>query len=224
MNVPRQALVIFSGGADSTICLHWAMENFDNVQAITFNYGQRHHVELLAAEAICSRLKIPQKLVPINSFKALGGNALVDENIKISTQGQQLPSTFVPGRNLIFITLAAAWAWQIGAQHLVTGVCQTDFSGYPDCRANTMEALQNSINLGMESNMTIHTPLMHLTKAQSIQMAQKIPGTLESLAFSHTCYEGRTPPCGCCPSCLLRAKGFAEIGLADPLLVRHGLS
>jgi 7-cyano-7-deazaguanine synthase len=222
-SILSHALVVHSGGADSTICLHWALKNFEKVEAISFDYGQRHHIELEAAATICKRLGIPHKVVGIDSFKALGGNALVDAKIQIEHRAKQLPSTFVPGRNLIFMTLAAAWAWQIKAKHLVTGVCQTDYSGYPDCRADTMEALQLSLNLGMESDFTIHTPLMHLSKADSIKLAQTLPGTMESLAFSHTCYEGKTPPCGTCPSCLLRAKGFAEIGIVDPLRERLGL-
>jgi 7-cyano-7-deazaguanine synthase len=130
-----------------------------------------------------------------------------------------LPNTFVPGRNLLFMTLAAAWAWQLGTTDLVTGVCQTDYSGYPDCRADTMAALQQALRLGLELEVTIHTPLMHISKADSVRLAQA-EGGLELLAWTHTCYAGQVPPCGLCPACQLRAKGFAEAGVDDPLLTR----
>jgi 7-cyano-7-deazaguanine synthase len=217
----NKALVVHSGGADSTICLHWALDRFDDVEAITFDYGQRHRIELDAAADICNKLKIKQKVVKIDSFSQLGGNALVDHQQDIEIKDGELPSTFVPGRNLIFMTFAAAWSYQIQAQHLVTGVCQTDFSGYPDCRANTMEALEKSLQLGMEANFVLHTPLMHIDKAESIRMAQQLEGCLDSLGLSHTCYEGQRPPCGSCPSCVLRAKGFQEVGIQDPLLKTH---
>ncbi len=130
-----------------------------------------------------------------------------------------LPNTFVPGRNLVFITLAAAYAYQRGISEIVTGVCQTDFSGYPDCRESTMVALQAALRAGMDAPFTIHTPLMHLTKAQTVTMLRDLGG-LPLLAYSHTCYEGAVPPCGRCPACVLRAKGFAEAGIADPLQER----
>lgn len=215
-----KALVVHSGGADSTICLHWALENYAQVEAITFDYGQRHSIELQAAADICQRLNVPQKTVVIDSFKQLGGNSLVDHEQDIDCPKGELPNTFVPGRNLIFLTFAGAWAYQRSAQHLVTGVCQTDYSGYPDCREDTMQALEKSLALGMEAPLKIHTPLMHLNKAQSIEMAQQLKGCLDSLAHSHTCYEGKFPPCGQCPSCQLRAKGFADVGIEDPLIQR----
>ena len=129
----------------------------------------------------------------------------------------QLPNTFVPGRNLVFLTYAAAFAYQRGARHLVTGVAQTDYSGYPDCREETIAALTTAINLGMETELQIHTPLMHLSKADTVLLAQEV-GALAALADTHTCYNGKRPPCGACQACLLRAKGFNEAGIADPLL------
>lgn len=197
------------------------MARYKEVQAITFDYGQRHKVELEAAKKICEINNIPQKLVPFESFAVLGGNSLLDGDMDIeSPDGEDgLPNTFVPGRNLIFLNLAAAWAYQLKTQNLVTGVCQTDFSGYPDCREDTMQALEKSIQLGMEADLKIITPLMHVDKGDSISMAQEL-GALESLAYSHTCYEGQVPPCGKCPSCILRAKGFEKIGMKDPLLER----
>lgn len=214
------ALVVHSGGADSTICLHWALDQFKKVEAITFNYGQRHVIELEAAQKICELNNIPQKVVHINSFTDLGSNALTDNSVDIEFQkDKDLPNTFVPGRNLIFLTMAAAWAYQRGIQHLVTGVCQTDFSGYPDCRNETIQSLSKTISLGIDKPYTIHTPLMFIDKAESVRLASSL-GAFESLSYSHTCYEGQIPPCGKCPSCELRQKGFDEAGFKDPLLER----
>ena len=215
-----RALVVHSGGADSTICLHWAMERYEKVSAITFDYGQRHRIELDCAADICQKLGVEQKLVTLESLAQLGGNSLMDHDQKIEANEGQLPNTFVPGRNLLFMTLAGAWAWQLGARHLITGVCETDFSGYPDCREETMKSLQQSLNLGMEADFVIHTPLMHVNKADSVKMAESMEGCLNSLSYSHTCYEGEFPPCGACPSCELRAKGFEEAGVVDPLVSR----
>ena len=128
-----------------------------------------------------------------------------------------LPNTFVPGRNLIFLTYAAAYAYQRDIHHLVTGVAQTDYSGYPDCREETIAALQQAIRLGMESDVEIHTPLMHRSKKETVELACGL-GALDAMALTHTCYNGERPPCGQCPACELRAKGFAEAGIEDPLL------
>jgi 7-cyano-7-deazaguanine synthase len=158
--------------------------------------------------------------VPIDTFKALGGDALTDATIDVASQPLTetgLPNTFVPGRNLIFLTFAAAFAYQRGISHLVTGVAQTDFSGYPDCREETISALQSALRLGMESDVEIHTPLMNLSKKQTVLLAREL-GAIPAMALTHTCYNGERPPCGSCPACQLRAKGFAEAGIADPLL------
>ncbi len=219
--VDDAAVVLFSGGQDSTTCLAWALARFRTVHAVTVDYGQRHRVELDAAAAIVARTGVAHAVIPCDSFRALGGNALTgDEAVADGLRADnRLPNTFVPGRNLILITLAAAYAYRRGLPHIVTGVCQTDYSGYPDCRADTMAALQESLRKGMEAPFTIHTPLMDLTKAQTVAMMREL-GRLDLLAWSHTCYNGAVPPCGTCPACRLRAKGFAEAGVADPLLVR----
>ena len=158
--------------------------------------------------------------LPINTFAALGGDALTDSNIEVeknSSADSGLPNTFVPGRNLVFLTFAAAYAYQRGIDHLVTGVAQTDYSGYPDCREDTIRALQQTLRAGMESAVVIHTPLMHLSKKETVELAVQL-GALRALALTHTCYNGERPPCGECPACELRAKGFAEAGIEDPLL------
>src|SRR3954465_14079640 len=214
------AVVLLSGGQDSTTCPPWALARFAAVEAVTIDYGQRHRVELDAAAAIARAVGVPQRVIPCDSFAALGGNALTGGIAVSANPGAGgLPNTFVPGRNLVFLTLAAAYGWQRGITELVTGVCQTDYSGYPDCRADTMTALQESLRRGMDAPFTIRTPLMHLTKAETVTMLRNL-GRLELLKLSHTCYEGQRPPCGRCPACVLRAKGFAEAGVADPLVAR----
>ncbi len=214
----KKALVVLSGGQDSTTCLYWALSQFDEVQSITFDYGQRHKIELKSAKKVAEIAGISHHVLSIDTFQKLGGNALTaEQEVKNELNDNNLPNTFVPGRNLIFITFAAAFAYQQQIQDLVTGVCQTDYSGYPDCRQNTITALELAINLGMESQMKIHTPLMWMTKAETILLAEKL-GAFDALAWSHTCYNGQYPPCGHCPACELREKGFQEAGIPDPLL------
>lgn len=216
------ALVVLSGGQDSTTCLYWAIDRFgrDNVQAVSFDYGQRHRIELECAAAICAHAGIPTRCLPIDTFGALGGNALTDTSIDIAGSGRanaSLPNTFVPGRNLIFLSFAAALGWQLGIRQLVTGVAQTDYSGYPDCRQETLRSLQQTLTLGMDSPFVIHTPLMDLSKKQTVELAVEL-GAMEAMGMTHTCYRGKRPPCGECPACELRARGFAEAGVHDPLL------
>lgn len=216
------ALVVLSGGQDSTTCLYWAMQRFgrDAVSSITFDYGQRHRIELDSARRIANAAGIANTCLPIDTFAALGGDALTDEDIQVRADPDAktgLPNTFVPGRNLIFLTFAAAFAYQRNIGHIVTGVAQTDYSGYPDCRDSTIRSLQESIRLGMESQLQIHTPLMNLSKKETVELAVSL-GALDALAMSHTCYEGVRPPCGTCPACKLRAVGFAAAGVPDPLL------
>lgn len=196
------------------------MRNYTKVLALTFDYGQRHLIELQSAAKICRDAGIEQTVLPIDTFRALGGNSLTDPNLSVTGLGKgNLPDTFVPGRNLVFMTYAAAFAWQRGITNLVTGVCETDYSGYPDCRLNTMRALEEAISLGMDSHFKILTPLMHLDKKQTVELAIEV-GALAALAWSHTCYNGQFPPCGTCPACSLRAKGFAAAGVPDPLVER----
>jgi 7-cyano-7-deazaguanine synthase len=230
----RAALVVLSGGQDSTTCLAWAKRRFDHVDAITFDYGQRHRVELDCAADVARRAGVRHhRVLGVDSLAQLGGNALTapaaasaaaDATSALGAPAAGgLPNTFVPGRNLLFLTLAAAWAWQLGTRDLVTGVCETDYSGYPDCRAGTMAALQQALRLGLELELTIHTPLMRLSKADSVRLARD-EGGFELLAWTHTCYAGAVPPCGACAACRLRAAGFAAAGERDPLLARLGVA
>ncbi len=218
-----KALVVLSGGQDSTTCLYWAINEFgrENVSSISFDYGQRHKIELEAAQKVAEIAGVAHDILPINTFAVLGGNALTDDiDVQQEVDEQtQLPNTFVPGRNLIFLTFAGAWAYGRGIEHLITGVAQTDYSGYPDCRENTLSALEQTLRLGMEYNITIHTPLMNLSKSDTMELAERL-GAMDAMAWTHTCYNGQQPPCGECSACILRAKGFAEAQRPDPLIER----
>ena len=223
------ALVLFSGGQDSSVCLAWALERWARVETVGFDYGQRHSVELEARAAVreavvrafpawAARLG-PDHLLDLKGFGDVAQSALTaDRAIEMTDRG--LPSTFVPGRNLVFFVYAAALADRRGLGRLVGGMCETDYSGYPDCRRETLDAMQAALNLGMEANFIIDTPLMHLTKAQTWAMAQDLGGEpLTTLIeeHSHTCYLGvrgiRHPwgyGCGGCPACELRARGWTQ--------------
>ena len=217
----QAALVVLSGGQDSTTCLYWALREFGAgaVRALSFDYGQRHRIELDCARQVANHAQVPHVVLPIDTFAALGGNALTGAlpvaTLPDATTG--LPNTFVPGRNLIFLTFAAAYAYPRQIHHLVTGVTQTDYSGYPDCREETLQSLEQTLRLGMAYPLTIHAPLLHLAKKEIVQLAQTL-GALPAMAWTHTCYQGCRPPCGECAACRIRAKGFADAGISDPLL------
>ena len=219
-----RALVVLSGGQDSTTCLYWAIDRFGaaNVDTLTFDYGQRHRIELDCAQRVAAHAGVSNTILPIDTFAALGGDALTDSDIDVQSEvdtASGLPNTFVPGRNLVFLTFAAAFAYQRGIGNVVTGVAQTDYSGYPDCREGTITSLQHTIRLGMEFDVSLHTPLMHLSKKETVELARDL-GALPAMALTHTCYNGTRPPRGECPACILRARGFAEAGLEDPLLAQ----
>lgn len=222
-----KVLVVLSGGQDSTTCLYWAINKFghENVSSLSFDYGQRHIIELESAKKVAEIAAVANEILPLNTFTVIGGNALTDDiKIEQSRNGsevnpEKLPNTFVPGRNLIFLTFAAAYAYRRSIENLVIGVAQTDYSGYPDCRENTLNSLEQTLRLGMEYNITIHSPLMNVSKADTVEMAVKL-GAMDAMAYTHTCYNGAQPPCQKCDACILRAKGFAEANIADPLIER----
>lgn len=222
----EKALVLFSGGQDSTTCLYWAMKmdgiSSDRRKIIALNlyYGQRHVREVQAAKTIAERIAmVPLITMDTDILSSIGDSAMFDPTKDISSKHEraELPSSFVPGRNLLFLTIAAAIAYKMGIHHIVTGVCQTDYSGYPDCRAKTIEAVESMLRLGLDYNITIHTPLMWLTKSQTVKLATTLPGCMDALTYSHTCYNGLYPPCGKCPACILREQGFKEAGVPDPI-------
>ena len=223
----NKALVLFSGGQDSTTCLYWAINKFgkQNVETLNIFYGQRHSIETIYAEKIAKEIaNVPYQKFKTTLFQDIGDSALVQEGeiSKKHRSSSNLPASFVPGRNILFLTIAAALAYKKDILNIVTGVCQTDFSGYPDCRATTIDSLETTLLLAMERPFKIHTPLMYKTKKETVEMAQLFPGCMEALAFSHTCYEGLRPPCQVCPACKLRIKGFKEAGINDPLMTMMG--
>ena len=223
--VDEKALVILSGGQDSTTCIFWAIDRFGKnaVETLSFDYGQRHRIELVAAADVANYAGVRNTVLPINTFGKLGGNSLTDDSVEMpnTVSSEGLPATFVPGRNLIFLTFAAAYAWRYDIRNLVTGVAQTDYSGYPDCRRATIDALEETLLLALERRMTIHTPLMHLSKKETVLLAKEL-NAMDALALTHTCYNGSRPPCGECAACILRARGFAEAGIPDPLVNHSG--
>jgi 7-cyano-7-deazaguanine synthase len=224
-----KALVLFSGGQDSAVCLAWALERFARVETIGFDYGQRHAVELAVRGRLRARMGQlradwqtrlgDDHVVKLDALAEISDTALTRETaIEIADSG--LPTTFVPGRNLVFFCFAGALAYRRGARHLVAGMCETDYSGYPDCRDDTIKAMQVALTLGLDKRVTIHTPLMWVDKAGTFAMAEQIGGKAFLdlvIEDSHSCYLGdRTKRhdwgygCGECPACQLRAKGFSE--------------
>lgn len=211
------ALVLLSGGQDSTTCLAWAKSKFEKVFALTIDYGQRHQVEIEQAKIISQLATVDHEILATDIFSKMSKNALTHREVEIDAGSKgQLPSTFVPGRNLLFLSLAAIKAYQLGLRDIVTGVCQTDYSGYPDCRDDFVRSLEKTVSLAMDTSFIFHTPLMSLSKAQTVELMRDL-GKLDWLKQSHTCYEGMRPACGKCPACILRLKGFAEAGVKDPL-------
>jgi 7-cyano-7-deazaguanine synthase len=223
------ALVLFSGGQDSTTCLAWALSRFDRVETLGFDYGQRHRIELECRGALVGALRAGYPLlasrlgedhtIDLTVLGQISDSALTGET-EITLRENGLPSTFVPGRNLIFLTMAAALAYRRGLTHIVGGMCETDYSGYPDCRDATIRALETAINLGMDTVFTLDTPLMWIDKAATWRLAEALGGSrLVDLIReeTHTCYMGERGRkhewgCGCgeCPACVLRAKGYRQ--------------
>jgi 7-cyano-7-deazaguanine synthase len=227
MSDPRAALVLFSGGQDSTVCLAWALDRYERVETVGFDYGQRHRIELDCRAAVRAQLQVnfplwhdrlgEDHLLDLSLLGQISDTALTDARaIEIGASG--LPNTFVPGRNLLFFTFAAALAYRRGISVLVGGMCETDYSGYPDCRDNTLKALQVALSLGMATPMTIETPLMWLDKAQTWALAESLGGAALTeliVEHTHTCYLGERSQrhawgygCGQCPACELRSRGY----------------
>lgn len=227
MTDPRRALVLFSGGQDSATCLAWALQRYAHVETLGFDYGQRHAVELTVRPALLAQMRAlkpewaarlgSDHMLDLSLIGQLSETALTSETA-IAMQENGLPNTFVPGRNLLFMTVAATLAYRRGLNVLVGGMCETDFSGYPDCRDDTMKALQVALNLGMDTRLTLDTPLMWLDKAATWTLAEQLGGNalVELIRCgTHTCYLGERGAlhewgygCGRCPACTLRARGY----------------
>jgi 7-cyano-7-deazaguanine synthase len=223
------ALVLFSGGQDSTTCLAWALDRFDRVETVGFDYGQRHRVELDCRQDIVAHIETlypgwaaklgDDHTVDLGVIGQISESALTRDSA-IEMQANGLPSTFVPGRNLVFLTLAAALAYRRGLTHIVGGMCETDYSGYPDCRDRTIRTLNDALNLGMDREFMLDTPLMWIDKAATWRLAESLGGAplVELIRErTHTCYLGERGElhewghgCGTCPACELRARGYAQ--------------
>ena len=228
------ALVLFSGGQDSTTCLAWALDRFDRVETVGFDYGQRHAAELAVRPRILAEICEVSPLwatrlsadfvLPLGVLKAIGGSALTDD-VTIEMGESGLPTTFVPGRNVLFLTAAAALGYRRGITDLVGGMCETDFSGYPDCRDETVQATARALSLGLARDVRVHTPLMWIDKAATWKLAQSLGGTtfLDLIKEdTHTCYLGERSTrhawgygCGACPACQLRQTGFEAFARAS---------
>ncbi len=224
----ERALVIFSGGIDSTTCLYWARDRFDEVFCITFDYGQRHRVEVEFARIIAERAGVKEHFIYRIDLRSIGGSALTDERMEIPERSEDeidstdIPATYVPFRNGIFISIAAAYAETRGIYNIVGGWNAVDFSGYPDCRPSFIEAMERAINLGTKAGaqgngFRIHAPLMHLAKHQIIALGISLGA---DYSYSISCYRGGEVPCGKCDSCKLRARGWRRLGIRDHLLDR----
>lgn len=211
----KKVLVVMSGGQDSSTCLFWAIDKFkkENVSAVGFDYGQRHKAELECAKEICNDAGIPYEVIPTPIINQLSANSLTRSDIPVEETKPEgaPPNTFVEGRNMLFLTYAAVYAKTRGITEIVTGVCETDFSGYPDCRDIFVKSLNVTLNLAMDYNFVIHTPLMWLDKAQTWEMADKL-GVLDIIySKTLTCYNGiKGEGCGHCPACTLRRRGYTE--------------
>lgn len=208
---PRRALVVLSGGQDSTTCLFWALQRFDEVYALSFTYGQKHTHEVDIAAEICAEQQVPYEVMDVPLLGQLGSNSLTDTTLEMDADKPAggPPNTFVPGRNLFFLSIAAVYARERGIFDLVTGVGQTDFSGYPDCRDNFIKSLNVTLNLAMDEQFRLHTPLMWLDKAQTWALADRL-GVLDLIRTrTLTCYNGVVGDgCGHCPACKLRREGL----------------
>ncbi|WP_211471438.1 7-cyano-7-deazaguanine synthase QueC [Collimonas humicola] len=234
-SVPNGAIVLFSGGQDSTTCLAWALARYERVETIGFDYGQRHAVELTVRPVLLQKIRAQfphwahklgeDHMIDLSLISKISSTAMT-EDVEIVMQENGLPNTFVPGRNLLFMTVAATVAYRRGLNVLVGGMCETDFSGYPDCRDDTMKALQVALNLGMATRLKLETPLMWIDKSETWKLAQDLGGdALVDLirADTHTCYLGERGAlhdwgygCGTCPACALRARGYQQFRQGAP--------
>ncbi|WP_049423591.1 7-cyano-7-deazaguanine synthase QueC [Staphylococcus warneri] len=207
----NKAIVVFSGGQDSTTCLFYAKKHFKDVTLVTFNYGQRHDTEIEVAKKIAQEQNVEHHILDMSLLSQLTPNALTQHDLKIEDTEDGIPNTFVPARNLLFLSFAGALAYQIKAKHIITGVCETDFSGYPDCRDSFIKSMNVTLNLSMDRDFVIHTPLMWLDKAQTWELSDDL-GVLNYIRENTlTCYNGIIGDgCGECPACQLRSRGLEK--------------
>lgn len=205
----NKAIVVFSGGQDSTTCLFWAKQHYDDVELVTFEYGQRHDTEIQVAKQIAQEQAVEHHILDMSLLSQLTPNALTQHDMDINEGDSGMPNTFVPARNLLFLSFAGALAYQTNTKHIITGVCETDFSGYPDCRDSFIKSMNVTLSLSMDKDFVIHTPLMWLDKKQTWALSDEL-GVLEYVRKrTLTCYNGIIGEgCGECPACKLRARGL----------------
>ena len=236
LNNKTKALVVLSGGQDSTTCLYIAKQEFDEVYAVSFDYGQKHKIELESARKIAEMAGVAHEIIDVRhvleSMSPLTTSAAILEKYDNATQmdeviGNRVELTFVPMRNMLFLTIAANHAVALGCSHIYTGICQQDNANYPDCTENFRQLMEDTINISLGRNpfnpaekLTIAAPLMYLSKAESVHLAHSMPLCWEALAYSHTSYDGVYPPTGKNHANVLRADGFEKAGLPDPLVLR----
>lgn len=220
-----KALVILSGGQDSTTCLFWAKHRYDSVHALTFDYRQRHRIEIESAKQIAKMASVPHEVMDLGPiFQGLSPLTDLTRQVEQYQSAETLPGgledTFVPGRNILFLTVAANRAYTADCDDVIIGVSQEDFGGYPDCREQFISKMETALQEGLDRKISIQAPLMHLNKMQTVQLADSLAGCMDALAYSTTCYNGAMPPCLQCHACLLRSRGFDKAGIKDPLLQR----
>lgn len=226
MRKGTKALVCTSGGQDSTFCLFWAKQMFIEVGAVTFDYGQSHSLEKEAVKKVTELAEVPLTCLEVPALRTIAGGSLTNEkgwHSGLHPQFPHLPVTFIPLRNLVLFSLASALAIKNGMDSLIVGISQTDYSGYPDCKEVFLDRFEQVIQVALGKNsspISIWAPLLHLSKVSMVTHAQKLPGLFQAWAYTHTCYNNQYPPCGECDSCKLRAKGFREAGVKDPLIER----
>lgn len=207
----EKAIVVFSGGQDSTTCLFYAKKHFKEVELVTFNYGQRHDTEIEVAKQIAQDQGMKHHVLDMSLLSQLTPNALTQHDMEITNNEDGIPNTFVPARNLLFLSFAGALAHQIGAKHIITGVCETDFSGYPDCRDSFIKSMNVTLSLAMDKDFVIHTPLMWLNKAETWKLSDELEVLDYIRTKTLTCYNGIIGDgCGECPACHLRQRGLNQ--------------
>ena len=207
----EKAIVVFSGGQDSTTCLFYAKKQFKEVELVTFNYGQRHDTEIEVAKQIAQDQGMKHHVLDMSLLSQLTPNALTQHDMEITNNEDGIPNTFVPARNLLFLSFAGALSYQIGAKHIITGVCETDFSGYPDCRDSFIKSMNVTLSLAMDKDFVIHTPLMWLNKAETWKLSDELEVLDYIRTKTLTCYNGIIGDgCGECPACHLRQRGLNQ--------------
>lgn len=215
----ENAVVLLSGGQDSTTSLFWAKKKFKKIISISFDYGQRHKIELKYAKKIAQLAGVRHNIFKIKEFEYIKSSALVNKEVSLfkkDTINLNLPASFVPGRNILFLTIAASFAYTYNIKNIVIGISQIDYSGYPDCRKEFIKVMEKALSLGMDFKFKIHAPLIDKNKKNTILLAKKLD-ILKYMKWTHTCYKGVRPGCGECAACILRQKGFEKAGIKDLL-------